>query len=96
MRNTPKVNARLSLVLGAVAMFLAVAPGAFGAHALKARLSPEMANVWQTAVTYHAWHGLALPATGLVMLHRPEGAGVWASPAGCSSPRSCSSPAASK
>ena len=39
-------------------MFLAVALGAFGAHALKARLTPEMTRAWQTAVQYHAWHAL--------------------------------------
>ena len=70
------MSARAALALAAGAMFLAVALGAFGAHALKSRLSPEMANVWQTAVTYHAWHGLALLATGLVMLHWPERAGL--------------------
>lgn len=63
-------------MLAAAAMFLAVALGAFGAHALKSRLAPDMAAVWQTAVTYHAWHGLALLATGLVMLHWPERAGL--------------------
>ncbi len=46
-------------------MFAAVALGAFGAHALKARLAPELLTVWQTAVQYHAWHALALLAAGL-------------------------------
>jgi len=70
------MSARAALVLGAAAMFLAVALGAFGAHALKERLAPEMTSVWQTAVQYHAWHALALVATGLVMLHWPERAGL--------------------
>ena len=39
------MTARVALVLGSLAMFLAVALGAFGAHALKARLSGEMAGV---------------------------------------------------
>ena len=56
------MTARFALVLGSLAMFLAVALGAFGAHALKARLSAEMTAVWQTAVQYHAWHALAHPA----------------------------------
>lgn len=57
-------------------MFLAVALGAFGAHALKARLSPEMSAVWQTAVQYHAWHALGLLGLGLLMLHWPERPGL--------------------
>ena len=34
--------------------------GAFGAHALKARLGTDALSVWQTAVQYHFWHALAL------------------------------------
>lgn len=70
------MTARLVLVLASAAMFLAVALGAFGAHALKARLSPEMTAVWQTAVQYHAWHALGLFGLGLLMLHWPERAGL--------------------
>jgi len=70
------MSARLALALGAAAMFLAVALGAFGAHALKARLPADMTAVWQTAVQYHAWHALALLATGLLLLHWPERTGL--------------------
>ena len=63
---------RLALVLGASFAFAAVALGAFGAHALKARLGPDMTAVWQTAVQYHAWHALALLATGVLLLVRPD------------------------
>jgi uncharacterized membrane protein YgdD (TMEM256/DUF423 family) len=66
------MSARLTLVVASLAMFLAVALGAFGAHALKARLSPDMTATWQTAVQYHAWHALALFGLGLLMLHWPE------------------------
>ena len=68
--------ARLTLVVASLAMFLAVALGAFGAHALRARLPAEMAEVWRTAVQYHAWHALALFALGLLMLHWPERLGL--------------------
>jgi uncharacterized membrane protein YgdD (TMEM256/DUF423 family) len=44
---------------------VAVGLGAFGAHGLKARLSPDMLAVWHTAVQYHAWHALGLLAVGL-------------------------------
>jgi len=66
------MSPRFTLGLAAAAMFLAVALGAFGAHALKARLAPEMASAWQTAVLYHALHALALFGLGLLMLHWPE------------------------
>jgi len=65
------MSSRLALMAGAVAMFMAVALGAFGAHALKARLAPDMAAVWQTAVQYHAWHALALLATGILLAQDP-------------------------
>ena len=48
------------LLLGAVAAFLAVTVGAFGAHALRAKLTPEMLVVFQTGVQYHMYHALAL------------------------------------
>ena len=48
------------LLVGAVAAFLAVTLGAFGAHGLRARLSPEMMAVFQTGVQYHMYHALAL------------------------------------
>lgn len=70
------MSARLALVLGAVAMFAAVAAGAFGAHALKGRLAPDMAAVWQTAVQYQAWHALALVGVGLLRLQWPARRGV--------------------
>jgi len=61
------MSARGALLLGAMLMFGAVALGAFGAHALKDRLAPDLAAVWQTAVQYHAWHALALLGVGLYL-----------------------------
>ena len=63
--------AKLFVILGALAAALGVALGAFGAHALKARLSAEMLAVWQTAVQYHLWHALGLIAIGLLAQHLP-------------------------
>src|SRR5215217_8236636 len=51
---------RTILLLGAVAAFLAVTLGAFGAHGLRGRLSPDMMAVFQTGVQYHMYHALAL------------------------------------
>jgi len=44
---------------------LSVALGAFGAHALKSKISPEMLNVWHTAVLYHIVHSVVLLALAL-------------------------------
>jgi len=57
--------------VGAVAMFLAVALGAFGAHALQKRLSPEMLAVFEVGVRYHVYHALALFAVAWVADLRP-------------------------
>lgn len=46
--------------LGAGFMFLAVGLGAFGAHALKQRLEPDMLAVFETGVRYQVYHALAL------------------------------------
>ena len=48
------------LLFGAVFGFLGVAFGAFGAHALRARLSPDMLAVFETGVRYQMYHALAL------------------------------------
>lgn len=50
--------------------------GAFGAHALKMRLTAEALSVWQTAAQYHFWHALALLAVALA------GTGPWFQAAG--------------
>lgn len=54
------MNPALWIRLGAGFMFLAVGLGAFGAHALKARLSPEMLAIFETGVRYQVYHALAL------------------------------------
>jgi len=46
--------------LGSLMMFLAVALGAFGAHALKDKLDSHYLDVYKTAVLYHFIHALAL------------------------------------
>jgi uncharacterized membrane protein YgdD (TMEM256/DUF423 family) len=51
--------------IGSLLAFLGVALGAFGAHALRERVSPAMLAVWNTAVLYHLLHAAALFALGL-------------------------------
>lgn len=63
------MTARVILTMGAVTAFLGVALGAFGAHALRARLSEQLLNTWETAVQYHLVHALGLLVVGLTLLH---------------------------
>jgi uncharacterized membrane protein YgdD (TMEM256/DUF423 family) len=53
---------RLLFSLGALSGAVAVAAGAFGAHALKARLAPDLLAVFDTAARYQLAHALALLA----------------------------------
>ena len=62
---------RLFLATGGAAALLAVALGAFGAHALRSRVAPEMLAVWHTGVEYHVFHALGLLAVGIVAIHLP-------------------------
>jgi uncharacterized membrane protein YgdD (TMEM256/DUF423 family) len=60
------------LALGALCAFVGVGMGAFGAHALKASLSPESLAVYQTGVAYQMWHSLGLIAIALVQQSIPD------------------------
>jgi uncharacterized membrane protein YgdD (TMEM256/DUF423 family) len=57
------------IALGAVLAFVAVAAGAFGAHALATRLTPDRLAVYETAARYQMYHALAIVAVGLAALH---------------------------
>ena len=60
------------LRMGAGGMLLAVAVGAFGAHALRGRLSEELLAVFETGARYHAYHALALLALGCWAAQAPS------------------------
>jgi uncharacterized membrane protein YgdD (TMEM256/DUF423 family) len=73
------MTGRTALTVAALLAFLAVALGAFGAHALKTKIAPDLQSIWQTAVQYHGWHALALFGVGLLILHFPDRAPLgWA------------------
>jgi uncharacterized membrane protein YgdD (TMEM256/DUF423 family) len=55
------------MLAGAMLGFLGVAAGAFGAHGLRGRLSPEMLIVFETAVRYQMYHVFALLITAAVI-----------------------------
>lgn len=65
---------RLFLFLGGINAALVVILGAFGAHALKARLSPEMMTIYHTGIQYHLFHALGLLAVGLAAAWMPDSA----------------------
>lgn len=52
------------LLLGSLNMALVVIFGAFGAHALKKKLTPDMLKIYETGVLYHLVHGLGLLLIG--------------------------------
>jgi uncharacterized membrane protein YgdD (TMEM256/DUF423 family) len=53
------------IAVGAVLGAVSVVTGAFGAHALRDRLTPAMLDVWKTGVLYNALHALALVLYGV-------------------------------
>jgi uncharacterized membrane protein YgdD (TMEM256/DUF423 family) len=63
----------LFLLLGAASGFIAVATGAFGAHGLRARLSPELLATFETGARYQMYHALALVLVGLLAARTPSG-----------------------
>ena len=58
--------AKTFLLIGALAGAVGVALGAFGAHALRSRLTPEMLAVFETGVRYQMYHALALVALAAI------------------------------
>lgn len=68
------MTAKALLLLGAANSGLCVLLGAFGAHALKARLNADMLTIWETGVQYHFFHALGLLLLGVLALHWPGSA----------------------
>lgn len=48
------------LIAGSLLGFLAVAAGAFGGHALKQRLTPDMHAIFEVGARYQMYHALAI------------------------------------
>lgn len=61
-----------TLLLAAISALTGVAMGAFGAHGLKAILSPEMLAVYKTAVDYQMWHALGLGLIAVFYQQNPD------------------------
>jgi uncharacterized membrane protein YgdD (TMEM256/DUF423 family) len=65
------------LTIAAISGLLAVVLGAFGAHALKKMISPEMLEVYKTGVQYQFYHTFALLAVGILMHFNTSKALKW-------------------
>jgi uncharacterized membrane protein YgdD (TMEM256/DUF423 family) len=71
---------RTFLALGALSGAISVAAGAFGAHALRTRLSSEHLAVFETGARYEMYHALGLVASAWAASRAPGAAGAagWA------------------
>ncbi len=64
------------IVIGAIAMALGVMLGAFGAHGLKNKLTPDLLAIYHTGVEYHLYHALGLLLVGVLVNQFPQVSGL--------------------
>ncbi|HZS47991.1 MAG TPA: DUF423 domain-containing protein [Blastocatellia bacterium] len=69
---------RTFFTLGSISALISVAMGAFGAHGLRSRISPEMLTVFETGARYQMYHALALLAVAWAYVHRQNSLTAWA------------------
>ncbi len=72
------VNSGRALATAGILLALATVLGAFGAHALKAEISPDRLQVYETAVRYHFFNALGLLGIGLTLRFVNKPAVRWA------------------
>ena len=58
----------LIMILSGISGGLSVVLGAFGAHGLKNKITPEMLAVFKTGVDYQFYHSIALALVGLSLI----------------------------
>jgi len=63
--------------LGALLAASGVAAGAFGSHALRTRLPPDLLAVFETGARYQMYHALGLLAAAWAAARWPGGAVAW-------------------
>jgi uncharacterized membrane protein YgdD (TMEM256/DUF423 family) len=68
---------KIVLLTGVFFSMLSVVLGAFAAHGIKSKISPNMMAVFQTGVQYQFYHALALILIGLLMKQMPSSLLVW-------------------
>lgn len=69
---------RTFLSVGALSAAIAVAAGAFGAHALKARLAPDLLVIFDTGARYHLVHAVGLLGVAFAASRFPGPLVTWA------------------
>lgn len=70
---------RFLLGLGCLSAMFSVLLGAFGAHALRGRMAPDLLAAYQTGTQYQFYHSLGLLIVALLLARFPERNGfVWA------------------
>ena len=65
------------LLTGSALLVLAVIIGAFGAHALKTKLTDDFMQVYKTGVEYHFYHALGLLLIGILAFQMPSSLINW-------------------
>jgi len=63
---------RFFFTAGAIAAFIAVALGAFGAHSLKTKISADMLNIFEVGVRYQIYHAFGLIAVAWATTRWPS------------------------
>jgi uncharacterized membrane protein YgdD (TMEM256/DUF423 family) len=69
---------RFFFTLGAASAFVSVAAGAFGAHSLRARLTPDLLSAFETGARYQMYHALGLMAAAWAVTRSPGALPRWA------------------
>lgn len=64
---------RFFLIAGALSAFIAVSMGAFGAHGLSRKLSPEDLDIFEVGARYQMYHALGMVLVGIAMERWPRG-----------------------
>ena len=68
---------RIILLTASVFLALAVIIGAFGAHALKPKITDDLMQVYRTGVEYHFYHALGLLLLGVLSFQMPSSLLNW-------------------
>lgn len=69
---------KLFTMIGAISGGIAVAAGAFGAHALRERVEPRLLEVFETGARYQMYHALALLFVAYLVQKAPSTLGTTA------------------
>ncbi len=64
---------RTFLALGSISALVSVGAGAFGAHALKARLTPDLMAAFESGARYQMFHALGLLGVAWAITRLPGG-----------------------